>query len=115
MVYLKNVLEVVNETVVIPIAVITFFLLMYIALYLREKDPDIIRSRFFLNYNKFIKAYILLVLFAFVLIFHVTLIYIPHYFNTSFGLPITELQPFFGLVLVIIMLGFAYFIYRTIK
>jgi hypothetical protein len=71
MIVVKNVLEVINEIVVLPIAIITFFLLMYIVIYLWKKDPDVIRSRVFLKYREFKKAFLLLAGFAFVLILHV--------------------------------------------
>ncbi|MCZ7395876.1 MAG: hypothetical protein ABOK23_00710 [Candidatus Methanoperedens sp.] len=47
MIILQNVLEVINEIIVLPVAVITFFLLVYIVAYLWQKDPDVIRSKIF--------------------------------------------------------------------
>ncbi len=114
MIVLKNVLEFINQLLVIPISVITLVLLMYIAVYLWKKDPDVIRSRIFLKYREFKKAFALLALFAFVLVLHVALIYIPHFFLFYSPL-ITDLQRIFGLVLVLIMITFACVIFRTIS
>ncbi len=114
MIVLKNVLEFINELLVIPIAIITMVLLMYIAVYLWKKDPDVIRSRIFLKYREFKKAFVLLALFAFGLVLHVSLIYFPRFFLFYSPL-ITDLQRIFGLVLVLIMLNFAYVIFRTIS
>ncbi len=111
---LKNVFEVVNEVVVLPIAIITFFLLICIVIYLRKKDPDILRSRIFLKYGEFKKAFLLLAVFAFLLIIHVSLIYIPHlllYYN-----PLTEsIQEFFGLAMALTMIAFVGTIFRSLK
>lgn len=115
MIDIKNVLEVINEVLVLPIAIITFFLLIYIAVYLRKKDPDIIRSRIFLKYNEIKKAFLLFIAFAFLLILHVSLIYLPHFFSLD-NIPfIDDLQRIFGLVLVIILIAFVYIIFRIIK
>lgn len=114
MIILQNVLEVVNEMVVLPVAIVTFFLLIYIVAYTRKKDPDVIRSRIFLKYLEFKKAFLLLALFAFVLMLHVSLIYIPHWF--SFGSPlINDVQRVFGLILVLILIAFTYLIIRNIR
>lgn len=79
MIVLKNVLEFINELLVIPISIITLVLLMYIVIYLWKKNPDVIRSRIFLKYREFKKAFLLLAVFAFMLVLHVTLIYIPKF------------------------------------
>jgi hypothetical protein len=50
MIDIKNALEVINELLVLPIAIITFVVLIYIMIYLWKKDPDVIRSRIFLKY-----------------------------------------------------------------
>ena len=114
MIDVKNVLEVVNEVLVLPIAIITFFLLIYIVLYLWKKDPDVIRSRIFLKYNEIKKAFILFLVFAFLLIFHVSLIYIPHFL--TFGSTIIEdLQKIFGLLLILILIAFVYVIFKSIR
>jgi hypothetical protein len=114
MIILQNVLEVINEVIVLPVAVITFFLLIYIVAYLWKKDPDVIRSKIFLKYHEFKKAFLLLAVFAFVLMLHVSLIYIPHWF--SFDSPlIKDVQRVFGLILVLIMITFAYLIIRSMR
>lgn len=114
MIDIKNVLEVINEIVVLPIAVLTFFLLMYIVIYLWKKDPDVIRSRIFLKYREFKKAFLMLAAFAFVLILHVSLIYVPHFFSFDSHL-IDDVQRLFGLILVLIMISFVYLIFRSIS
>lgn len=115
MIDLKNVLDAVNETVVLPLSILSFFLLMYIVVYLWKKDPDVIRSRIFLKYGQFKKAFLLLAVFAFVLIFHVLLIYIKDHFPYEYYPLIADVQRIFGLVLVMIMVSFAYFIFRSIS
>lgn len=111
----KNALEIINEVVIIPAAIIIFSLLMYIVFYLRNKDPDIIRSKIFLRYEEFKKAFMLFALFAFVLILHVSLIYIPHLFLSIEYSLIEDVQRFFGLTLTLIMITFVSYIYRSMK
>ncbi len=114
MIGLQYVLEVINEIVVLPVAVVTFFLLIYIVAFIWKKDPDVVRSRIFLKYLEFKKAFILLAVFAFVLMLHVSLIYIPHWF--SFDSPlIDDAQRAFGLILVLILIAFTYLIIRNIR
>ncbi|MCX9010976.1 MAG: hypothetical protein OIN66_07630 [Candidatus Methanoperedens sp.] len=112
---MKNALEIINEVVVIPAAIITFSLLMYIVYYLWNKDPDVIRSRIFLKYGEFKKAFLLFALFAFVLILHVSLIYIPHLFSLEDSPLIEDLQRFFGLALTLILITFVSYIYRSMR
>lgn len=114
MIDVKNVLEVVNEVLVLPIAIITFFLLVYIIVYLWKKDPDVIRSRIFLKFNEIKKAFLLLLIFAFLLILHVSLIYVPHFF--TFDSPIIDdLQRIFGLLLILILIVFVYVIFKSVR
>ncbi len=112
---IKNFLEIINGIVVIPIAIITFFLLIYLVVYLRNKDPDVIRSKIFLNYNKFKKAFFLLAAFAFILVMHVSLIYLPQFFSLEEIPLIYDLQHFFGLTLALITIAFAFYLYRSLK
>ena len=114
MIDIKNVLEVVNELLVLPIAIITFVILIYITIYLWKKDQDVIRSRIFLKYCEIKKAFLLLAAFALVLILHVALIYIPHFFSLNSSFIIEDLQRILGLVLILILITFVYFIYRSI-
>jgi len=114
MIDIKNVLEVINKLLVLPIAIITFVVLMYIILYLWKKDQDIIRSRIFLKYCEMKNAFILLAAFAFILILHVALIYIPNFLSSNSLLFIDDLQRILGLVLILILITFVYFIYRSI-
>jgi len=116
MIDVKNVLEVVNEILILPIAIITFFLLIYIVLYLWKKDPDVVRSRIFLKFNEIKKAFILFLAFAFILIFHVSLIYIPNFFSLSSSSSfVYDLQRIFGLLLIIILMAFVYIIFKSIR
>lgn len=114
MIDIKNALEVINELLVLPISIITFVVLIYITIYLWKKDPDVIRSRIFLKYCEIKKAFILLAAFALVLIFHVALIYIPHFLSLNYIILIDDLQRILGLVLILILMAFVYFIYRSI-
>jgi signal transduction histidine kinase len=114
MIDIKNALQVINELLVLPIATITFVVLIYITIYLWKKDPDVIRSRVFLKYCEIKKAFILLAAFALVLILHVALIYIPHFISLNSIIPIDDLQRILGLVLILILMAFVYFIYRSI-
>ncbi|MFU8767340.1 MAG: hypothetical protein ACNA7I_06715 [Candidatus Methanoperedens sp.] len=100
---------------VIPIVILTFVLLMYVVIYLFERDPDIIRSRIFLNYHVFKKAFIMLAIFALVLIFHVSMIFKKSDSWVLFGMTIYELQIVFGMILAIIICFVSYFIYKAIK
>jgi hypothetical protein len=115
MIYLKNVLEMIDEVVVIPLAIITFFLLIYIVVYLYKKDPDIIRSRIFLKYDELKKAFVLLAVFAFILILHVSLIFIPNFYSFEDSPLIEDVQRFFGLILVLVMITFVYKLFRSIR
>ncbi len=110
---IKNVLEVINDFVVLPITIIAFLLLMYVVFYLSKRDPDVVRSRIFLKYAEFKKAFILLAAFAFILVLHVALIYIPriYYYNPV----VSYIQKFFGLVLSMIMISFVYVLIKSIK
>jgi hypothetical protein len=114
MVDIKNALEVINELLVLPTAIITFVVLIYITIYLWKKDQDVIRSRIFLKYGEIKKAFILLAAFALVLILHVALIYIPHFLSLNSLFFIVDLQRILGLVLILILMAFVYFIYRSV-
>ena len=115
MIYLKDALEMIDEVVVIPLAIITFFLLIYIVIYLHEKDPDVIRSRIFLKYDEFKKAFLLLAVFAFILVLHVSLIFVPHFYSFEDSPLIEDIQRFFGLILILVMITFVYKLFRCIK
>ncbi len=115
MIDIKNVLEVINQIFVVPIAIVTFFLLLYIANYLWKKDPDVIRSRIFLKYKEIRKAFVLLVAFAFVLVLHVALIYLPQFYSKEENPVIDDFQRILGLVLIIILISFVLIIFRGMK
>ncbi len=114
MIDIKNVLEATNEIIILPITIITFIILICISIYLRRKDPDVIRSRIFLKFGEIKKAFILLVAFALILILHVSLIYLPRFF--SFYDPLfDDMQQIFGLVLILILSSFVLLIYKGVK
>lgn len=116
MVMINETLVVVNEIFIIPIVMIAFFLLMYIGYFLWKKDTDIIKSRIYLRHEKFNRSFQLFSVFAFVLIMHVSLIYIPEYFDHVIsGICLIELQEFFGFTLTLIMVFFAYYLYSAVK
>lgn len=115
---LEAVLEFINTNLVLPITIITFVLLVYIARYLTHEDPNIIKAKIFLKYDKFKNAFVLLAVFGFALIFHVLLIYNPHIFyfilhcTSSF---IYQMQRVLGLALVLILMAFVSLIFKSIK
>ncbi len=115
MIDLKNVLEVVNDSIVLPIIIITFILLIYVVYYLGKKDPDVVRSKIFLKYAEFKKAFILLAAFAFVLVIHVALIYLPHFFYFEDFPLLRNIQKFCGFVLSFIMITFVFVLIKSIK
>lgn len=113
-----NLLGLINEYVILPISIITFFILVYIVIYLYTTNSDKIRSKIFLNFSKFKFAFSLFLLFAFILIFHVVLVYQPHIFyfilNCSPAMAI-EIQHFFGLMLSSILIIFVVLFFKCIK
>ncbi len=115
MIGIQNVLHVANEVIVLPIVVIAFILLIYIVVYLNRKDPDVVRAKIFLNYDKFRKGFLLLSLLGLLLVFHVTLIYLPHYFLLDDDPLLQDVQLFFGLTMAVVMISFVSYIYRSIK
>ncbi len=113
-----NFLEFANEKVDVPFSIITFFFIMYIVVYLRKKNPDIVRSKIFLNFDSFKKSFVLLAVFAFILILHIALLYRPRLFYSVLNcspLFAYNLQRFFGLALSMVMISFVYFIFRSVK
>ncbi len=115
MIDFKNVLEVVNEWFVLPITIITFILLIYVVYYLGSRDADVVRSKIFLKYAEFKKAFILLAAFAFVLVMHVALIYLPHFYLFEDYPLLRDIQRFFGFLLSLIMITFVYVLIKSIK
>ncbi len=115
MIDLKNVLHVVNEIIVLPTVIVAFLLLMYIVVFLNKKDPDVVRAKIFLNYNRFKKAFLLLAVLAFILIFHVALIYFQRFFLIEDYFLVKDLQLFFGLTLAIVMISFVSLLYKCMK
>lgn len=78
-----------------------------------------IKSKIFLNFEQFISAFTILAVAAFVLIFHVILIYQYKFFDLSSSLHlqifISKFQQLLGLVLTILLLLFAYRIFKIVK
>lgn len=111
----KNVINVVNEGIVLSIVILTFFLLIYIVYYLSTRDPDLVRSRIFLKYEQFKKAFMLLAAFGLMLILHVGFIYLPRLLNIYDYPVLMDLQRLFGLLLSLIMITFVYFLIKSIK
>ena len=115
---LQNVIEFIDKFVVLPFTLITFFLLSYIVIYLHKRDPNLIRSRIFLNYYEFKKGFLLFALFAFILVLHVLLVYNPHvfYFLIECSPSVAhEIQHLLGLALAIVLVAFAVMIYKSVK
>jgi hypothetical protein len=115
MIDIKNALHLIDDMVVLPVVTIAFLLLTYVVIYLNRKDPDVVRARIFLNYNKFKNAFILLAALAFVLVFHVAFIYIPSLFLIEDSFLMKDLQFFFGLMMAIIPISFVFLFYRSLK
>ncbi len=113
-----SLLEIINEYVILPIILLTFFILIYIVVYIHKKDSNVIRSRIFLNYSNFKAAFSLFSLFGLMLIIHVALVYNPHIFysilNCSPSMA-NELQHFFGLMLSLTLIAFVGLFYKCIK
>jgi len=115
---LKIILEIIDKIMVLPLAIITFLILMYIGIYLRTKNPDIVRSRIFLKYHEIRNALLLLIAFAFVLILHMTLTFYPDvsiYISDGSSKFAENLQRGLGLVLIFILITFVILIYSYIK
>ncbi len=115
MIGIQNVLHIVNEVVVLPIVIIAFILLIYIVVYLNTKDPDVVRAKIFINYDKFRKGFLMLSLLGLLLIFHVALIYLPKYFLFENNPMIDDLQLFFGLAMAVVLISFVSYLFRSIK
>jgi len=108
----------IDKLMVLPLAIMTFLILIYMGIYLRTKNPDIIRSRIFLKYHEIRKAMLLLIAFAFVLILHMTLIFYPdvtYFISNGSSSFIYNLQRGLGLVLVFILTTFVFLIYRSVN
>jgi len=115
---LKIILGILDKIMMLPLAIMTFLILIYMGFYLRTKNPDIIRSRIFLKYHEIRKAILLLIAFAFVLILHMTLIFYPdvsNYISNGSSSFIYNLQRGLGLILIFILITFVILIYRNIK
>lgn len=115
---LTDLSELIDKYVILPTSILTFFILIYIVIYLSTNNPDVIRSKIFLNYSKLRIAFSLFVIFAFFLIIHVALVYKPHIFYFIFDCSLSEayeLQHIFGLILSLILISFVGMIYKCIK
>lgn len=118
--YILNTVEFINRYVIIPLTLVTFALLVYFAFYLGKSDPDVIKSKIFLRFEEFRKAFIVLAIAAFTLVFHVIFIYLPKFseFVTLTDPQYAFLKSFqqlLGLVLAILLLLFAYAMFKAVK
>ncbi|MCK4928206.1 MAG: hypothetical protein KAR76_00575 [Methanosarcinales archaeon] len=112
-------IEFINNYAIIPLTIVTFAILVYFVVYIRSNDPDVIKSKLFLRFDEFKNAFTILAFAAFVLIFHVLLIYLHNFIDMSQMLNlmvlIPNMQQLLGLVLTILLLLFAVRIFRVIK
>ena len=112
-------IEFINNYVIIPLTIVTFAILVYFVIYIRNNDPDVIKSKLFLRFDEFKNAFTILAFAAFILIFHVLLIYLHNFIDMSQMLNlmvlIPNMQQLLGLVLTILLLLFAVRIFRVIK
>jgi hypothetical protein len=94
-------------------------MLVYFVVYIRKNDPDIIKSKVFLRFDEFKNAFTILAIAAFVLIFHVLLIYLRDLIDMSSMLELLYLfyniQQSLGLLLAILLLIFAYRLFKVVK
>ncbi|MCG7848119.1 MAG: hypothetical protein MIO93_02930 [ANME-2 cluster archaeon] len=111
--------EFINHYVIIPLTILTFLMLVYFVVYIRKNDPDIIKSKVFLRFDEFKNAFTILAIAAFVLIFHVLLIYLRDLIDMSSMLELLYLfyniQQSLGLLLAILLLIFAYRLFKVVK
>ncbi|MDF1557039.1 MAG: hypothetical protein P1P80_02475 [ANME-2 cluster archaeon] len=111
--------EFINNYIIIPLTVVTFAMLVYFVIFIRKNDPDIIKSKLFLRFDEFKSAFTILAVAAFVLIFHMLLIYIGNFFDmttmVSLLLFMSNIQQILGLILTVLLLLFAYRMFRVVK
>ncbi len=111
--------EFINHYVIIPLTILTFLMLVYFVVYIRKNDPDIIKSKLFLRFDEFKNAFTILAIAAFVLIFHVLLIYLHNLIDMSSMLELlvlfSNIQQLLGLALAILLLIFAYILFKVVK
>ncbi len=111
--------EFINYYVIIPLTILTFLMLVYFVVYIRKNDPDIIKSKLFLRFDEFKNAFTILAIAAFVLIFHVLLIYLHNLIDMSSMLELlvlfSNIQQLLGLALAILLLIFAYRLFKVVK
>jgi predicted ferric reductase len=92
---------------------------LYFVYFLGISDPDLIKSKIFLRFDEFRKAFIILAVVGFALVFHVFFIYLPKYISMDLWRTIVpwvgSLQQLLGLVLTILLLLFVYKMFRTVK
>ena len=110
--YVNNILEPIIKSLII----VTFILLISLYLYLNKLDDfDVLRARLFLS-KRLYKNYFLIVLFAFTLVLHGFISYLAKFFNEHlFGFSLIELHRFLGLILVIILIFWAYNFLKSIQ
>lgn len=103
-------IEEVIEFVAIPLVVVSFFLLMRVVHFVYLNDPDMMRSKIFINYDNFRHALLLLSVMAVLLVFHVTFIFLDSPFVIQF-----RVQQVLGLFLAVTLTLFAYRLFSVVR
>lgn len=111
--------EFINHYIIIPLTILSFAMLVYFVIFIRTNDPDIIKSKLFLRFDEFRNAFTILAVAAFVLIFHVLLIYLHYFIDITPMLEmlviLSKLQQLLGLVLTVLLLFFAFRLIKVVK
>jgi len=111
--------EFINHYVIIPLTILTFLILVYFVVYIRKTDPDIIKSKLFLRFNKFKNAFTILAIAAFVQIFLILSIYLRNLIDMSSMLEILflfyNIQQLLEFALTILLLVFSYKLLKVVK
>ncbi|MCL7412252.1 MAG: hypothetical protein M8353_01360 [ANME-2 cluster archaeon] len=114
-----DIIEFINHYIIIPLTILTFAMLVYFVIFIRRNDPDIIKSNLFLRFDEFKSAFRILAVAAFVLIFHVLLIYLHYFIDMSLLLEwlniLSNLQQLLGLLLTFLLLFFAIKLMKVVK
>lgn len=108
-----------NQIILTPLVGIAFVLITYVVVHFWTSDPDTVKSKLFLNYDKFKKAFMLFALIAFLLLLHVFLVFIRNYVSSDlliqYGSAMRDIQLILGLIMAIGLTFFAYVVYGITK
>lgn len=111
--------ELINHSVIIPLTILTFLILVYFVIYIRKNDPDIIKSKLFLRFDEFKNAFTILAFASFIQIFLILSTYLRDLIDMSSMLEILYLfhntQPLLDLALTLLLLFFAYRLLKVVK